>query len=155
MGEGMQEKPGGAVTGDPIVELEHELAVLLRRSRGFSAQVAKAVHPDVEPAAYALLVRLSETGGDRLTQLAAYFGVGKATVSRQLTQLHDLGLIDRVEDPDDARAQVVRLSKVGAERLEAARGARRRRFRQMLGEWEAGDLRTLAELLRRFNSLHS
>ncbi len=140
--------------GDPIVELEHELAVLLRRSRGFSAQVARAVHPDVEPAAYAMLVRLSETGGDRLTQLASYFGVGKATVSRQLAQLHDLGLVDRVDDPDDARAQVVRLSQLGAQRLDAARAARHRRFRQMLAEWEPGDLRTLAELLRRFNSLH-
>jgi len=152
--EGPADTAHESTSRDPIVELEHELAVLLRRSRGFSRQVAQNVHPDVEPAAYALLVRLSETGSDRLTQLAAYFGVGKATVSRQLAHLHQLGLIERVEDPDDARAHVLRLSPAGGERLALARAARRRRFRQMLAEWDAGDLRTLAALLHRFNSLH-
>lgn len=136
-----------------VEALELELAVLLRRARAFSAQIAREVHPDLEPGAYGLLVRLAATGGERLTDLAAAFGVGKPTVSRQVAVLERLRLLERTPDPDDARAQVLRLSPDGAARLESARSARRERFRGLLARWPETDVESLARLLQRFNGL--
>lgn len=137
----------------PVERLEAEVGVLLRRARSFSAQIARDVHPDIEPGAYSILVRLATTGGERLTDVAAAFGVGKPTVSRQVAVLEQLSLLDRSPDPLDARAQVLRLTPEGAERLDRARSARRQRFRELLQQWPEDDVTALADLLHRFNDL--
>lgn len=144
-----------ASEGEPaaVEELERELAVLLRRARVLSAQLAKQVHPSLEPGAYSLLVRLATTGGERLTDLAAAFGVGKPTLSRQVTALERWQLIERTVDPDDARAQILRLTLAGASQVAAARAARRERFRGLLASWPDEDVATLARLLHRFNAV--
>ena len=96
---------------DPeFLSLERELTVLLRRARASQGEMAREVHPDLEPAAYGLLIRLEELGRQRATELAAYIGVGKATMSRQLRALEDLGLIAREPDPADGRAWLVDLT---------------------------------------------
>ena len=75
-----------------FLALERELTVFLRRARANQGEMAREVHPDLESAAYGLLVRLDECGRQRATSLAAYIGVGKATMSRQLRALEELGL---------------------------------------------------------------
>lgn len=137
----------------PVELLEHELAVLLRRARAYSARIAKQVHPDLEAGAYSILVRLAETGGERLTDMAAAFGVGKSTVSRQVAVLERLQLLERTPDAEDARSQRLTLTPEGASRLGAARSARRERFRELVSTWPDEDVSTLAELLGRFNGL--
>lgn len=87
-----------------FLALERELAVFLRRARASSGEMAREVHPELEAAAYGLLVRLESAGRQRATDLAAYFGVGKATMSRQLRALEALGLVAREPDPADGRA---------------------------------------------------
>ena len=142
-----------SVVAPPSDALEHELGVLVRRSRAWSARIAKEVHPDLEPGAYSILVRLSETGGERLTDMAAAFRVGKPTVSRQVTVLERLHLLSRTPDPTDARSHLLRLTPEGATRLGAARAARHDRFRDLMSTWPAQDVATLAGLLARFNEL--
>ncbi|MGZ4516898.1 MAG: MarR family transcriptional regulator, partial [Mycobacteriaceae bacterium] len=85
----------------PHDAVEHEMAVLFRRARSFSRELAREVHPGLEPAAYALLLRVEELGSVRLTDLASFYGVGKPTVSRQLALMQELGLVQRVEDASD------------------------------------------------------
>ncbi|GAB4069131.1 MarR family transcriptional regulator [Angustibacter speluncae] len=132
--------------------LERELGVLLRRARGTWGQLAREVHPDLEPAAYGILARIADAGDARLTDLAAWFGVGKPTMSRQVSQLERLELIERTPDPDDARAQRVGLTAEGAERVSRARRARNAHFRERLAAWPASDVRALADLLHRLNA---
>ncbi|NHC44301.1 MarR family winged helix-turn-helix transcriptional regulator [Motilibacter aurantiacus] len=132
--------------------LEHELAVFLRRARAASKELAREVHPDMEPDAYGLLVRLSESEGSRGTDLAAYFGVGKPTISRQVRLLEELGLVRRTPDPSDGRAFLLVLTEEGARRLAPVREARRRIYRQMLDSWPTEDVAKFAELLGRLNA---
>ncbi|MEU6171273.1 MarR family transcriptional regulator [Streptantibioticus parmotrematis] len=132
--------------------LERELTVLFRRARASSGEMARAVHPELEPAAYGLLVRLEEIGAERATDLAAYFRVGKATMSRQLRALEELGLISRAPDPADGRAFLVRLTPEGLTRFTAVRDARRERYRSRLSRWERTDVTDLARLLGRLNA---
>ncbi|WP_320777079.1 MarR family winged helix-turn-helix transcriptional regulator [Streptomyces sp. CRN 30] len=133
------------------LDLERELTVLLRRARAKSGEMARAVHPDLESSAYGLLARLETGGGLRATELAAYFGVGKATMSRQLRALEELGLVAREPDPADGRAWLVRLTEEGRERFRRVRDARRERYVRRLTGWDRTEVAELARLLHQFN----
>ncbi|MFB9378282.1 MarR family winged helix-turn-helix transcriptional regulator [Kineococcus gynurae] len=132
-------------------KLESELAVLLRRSRAISRDTARTVHPDLEPEAYSLLVRLDDVGEARPSDLAAFFGIGKPTLSRQVQLLERLGLVARAADPSDGRAVRLMLSPLGTQQVHAARKARRDRLHDLLSSWTTDDIATFATLLGRLN----
>ncbi|WP_374109025.1 MarR family winged helix-turn-helix transcriptional regulator [Streptomyces sp. CC228A] len=143
---------GGAGGDEAYLALERELAVFLRRARAQSGELAREVHPDLEPAAYGLLVRLDEAGEQRATELAGYFGVGRATMSRQLRGLEDLGLIARTPDPADGRASLVRLTDEGRARFRQVRDGRRARYVRKLADWDRAEVAELARLLHQLNT---
>lgn len=136
-----------------LLDLERELAVFLRRARAFSGELSREVHPELEPAAYGLFVRLEEVGPQRATALAAFFGVGKATVSRQLRALENLGLITRSPDPADGRASLVHLTSQGHDRFSRVRDARRTEYVRKLAAWDRLEVAELARLLHQLNEL--
>ena len=131
--------------------LEHELSVLNRRARGVSGAMARSIHPDLDSAAYGLMVRIDEGGSARVTDLADYFNVGKPTVSRQTTLLTQLGLVDRDQQSDDARSRPLKLTDSGRQVLQSARRARREVLVGRLEAWPQDDVLLLAELLHRYN----
>ncbi len=133
--------------------LERELSVFIRRTRASSRDMARAVHPDLEPGAYALLVRIHEVGAGRATDLAAYFGIGKATMSRQLRPLEELGLVAREPDPADGRAYLLRLTEEGRHRFLRLRRERRERYLELMASWDVADIGELARLLHRLNDV--
>ncbi|MDT0378130.1 MarR family transcriptional regulator [Streptomyces sp. DSM 42041] len=137
------------------LDLERELAVFFRRARAASGEMAREVHPELEPAAYGLLLRLDNAGPQRATALAAYFGVGKGTMSRQLRALEALQLISRTPDPDDGRASLVQLTADGRERFGHVRQARRAAYARRLAAWNPAEVAELARLLHRFNDLQA
>jgi DNA-binding MarR family transcriptional regulator len=134
-------------------DVEHELAVLFRRAHGISAELSRSVHSELDPGAYGLLVRIRQVAPVRPSDLASYLGVGKATISRQLKGLEDLGLIRREPDPLDRRAHLLGLTAEGWRRLESARDARRELLHSLLSAWPEEDVRLLARMLARFNAL--
>ncbi|MEU7426666.1 MarR family winged helix-turn-helix transcriptional regulator [Streptomyces sp. NPDC048362] len=136
-----------------FLTLERELTVLLRRARANQGEMAREVHPDLESAAYGLLIRLDELGGQRATELAAYIGVGKATMSRQLRALEELGLITRQPDPADGRAWLVTLTDEGRRRVGTVREARRARYVSQLAHWDRHEVAELARLLHQLNGV--
>lgn len=146
------------VTGKPHVtrgvaydELEHELAVVMRRARGLSGALARDVHPELDASAYGLLARIDEVGTVRVTDLASYFSVGKPTVSRQIALLEQLSLVQRTQNEEDARSRHLSLTDAGRALLERAREARRERTRTTLDSWSTEDVALFATLLKRFN----
>ncbi|MEW2118068.1 MarR family transcriptional regulator [Streptomyces sp. NPDC005474] len=142
--------PGPGVERE-FLALERELTVFLRRARASSGEMAREVHPDLESSAYGLLVRLDECGRQRATELAAYIGVGKATMSRQLRALEDLGLVAREPDPADGRAWLVHLTDEGRARFRTVREARRARYVRELVAWDRVEVAELARLLHQLN----
>ncbi len=149
---------GQPVTDDRMAKemdaLEREITVFHRRSRASAGEMARQVHPDLEWAAYGLLVRLAEVGAERATDLATYFGVGKATMSRQLRALEQLGLVSREPDPADGRAFLIRLTEEGRTRFARVRNARRARYLRQLAAWDRSDITELARLLHQLNDLN-
>ena len=126
--------------------------MLWRRARAGSHRLAREVHPDMEPSAYGLMVLLHQQGPMRLTELAAAVGVGKPSLSRQVSLLQGLGLVEKHTDPVDGRAQPINLTEVGAARLEGAAAARKEQSRRTWTGWETEDLQSLVRLLHKLNT---
>lgn len=140
-----------------VADIEQELSALFRRSRSASLRLARRVHPEMDAAGYALISQIelgtaSGGAGVRASDVAQALGLDKSTVSRGITQLENLGLIERVGDPDDGRARLLRLTTVGAERFGAMRTQRQTEFRAILDRWNPTDLADLGRLLSRLNS---
>ncbi|NMR19761.1 MarR family winged helix-turn-helix transcriptional regulator [Cellulomonas fimi] len=140
------------MAGDPFSLVERELGLLLRRARASSAAMAARVHPDLDAAAYPLLVHVSRAPGVRSSDLAAHFGVGRATISRQVRRLEELGLLARRADAADSRAQRLELTPDAERRVTTAQDARRAWLRAALEEWPPDDVAVLAGSIGRLNA---
>ncbi|MGR6317808.1 MarR family transcriptional regulator [Micromonospora soli] len=131
--------------------VEHELTALLRRGRALSWEIAREVHPNLEPNAYGLLLWLRRSGSIRLTDLAAKLGIGKGTLSRQIHGLESLGLVRRDPDPSDRRAAQLQLTEEGTRRFDAARAARLGQILRTMQSWPEQDVEDFARLMHKFN----
>lgn len=142
-------------TPDSRAVVERELTRLYRRARASSARIAAEVHPDLDAAAYAVLVAVvdlaTSSEGVHAADVAGLVGLHKSTMSRNLSQLEQLGLIERVPDPADARARLLRLTPRGSTAVERSRLGRRERLTAQLADWSDADVRRLGSLLGRLN----
>ncbi|MCY1239340.1 homoprotocatechuate degradation operon regulator, HpaR [compost metagenome] len=134
--------------------VENQISLFWRRGRSLSQQLSRQVHPDMEPAAYGLLTVIRREGPIRLTELATCIGVGKPSVSRQIAFLESIGLVSKEADPLDGRAQTIRLTPKGEEKMHQVQDARREVFRGRLGEWPVEDLQALAAYMAKLNATY-
>jgi len=132
--------------------LEHELGVMIRRIRRTTATRARMVHPELPAASYTMLTAIRDTGPHRSSDLAEMFAIDKGAVSRQIGRLEGLGLVERVPDPDDGRAQQVVLTAAGADRLQKVDLVRREWYEDRLSDWSTDDITDLAARLGRYNA---
>ncbi len=137
-----------------LQQVEHQLSMFWRRARSLSHQLSRQVHPDMEPAAYGLLSIIRKEGPIRLTELASCIGVGKPSVSRQIAFLESIGMVYKEADPQDGRAQSIRLTPKGEEKMHQVQDARRQVFRERLGEWPLEEIQTLANYIERLNAAY-
>ena len=64
----------------------------------------------LDPGTFWLLKNIAANGSMRVTDIAQHANLDVSTVSRHVAQLHKTGLIERTPDPDDRRAQRVRMT---------------------------------------------
>jgi DNA-binding MarR family transcriptional regulator len=102
-------------------------------------QHALSEHESIDRAGYWLLVRVSEYGPIRLSELAESVELDLSTVSRQMSELVAAQLITKVPDPHDGRASLLSLSVRGAEVLESVSEARRDALAEAVAEWSEGE----------------
>lgn len=146
------------MNGFPVAhDVEYEITRMLRRSRVRGLRSVAELHPELEFGNYLLLLAVHDAAeaqpdGVRATDLAETFGVHKSTVSRGLASLEQLGLVERVPDPTDGRARLVRLTGEAVNRVDTVRRARRAQLAGVLEDWQPEDLTALARLLDRLNT---
>ena len=108
----------------------------------------------LDRSAYPLLNQIlalqGQVAGGRLTDVADGLGVAVPTVSRQVRQLEDLGLVVRAKDPIDARAILLEVTDTGVDALQRMREEWRKTVAEILGPWPQKDREILGELLERF-----
>ena len=144
--------PASSAQAAAIELLDSQLSLLWRRARAINHQLTRSVHPDLEPAAYGLLSVLMRQGGMRLTELAKHIGVGKPSVSRQISFLVSLGLVAKESDPRDGRAQLIYLTPAGLAKMSSLNSGRQAAFHERLAEWDEKELTDLARLLEKLNA---
>ncbi|QCQ90204.1 MarR family winged helix-turn-helix transcriptional regulator [Rhodococcus sp. SGAir0479] len=135
---------------DPVGELEAQLVDLWRRGRIQSRERARAIHPKLDPACYPLLAILTrDNDAVPMSALLAELGVEKSTLTRQIDAVVRLGLVERLPDPQDARARLVALTDAGRDQLSEQRAAAIADWHERLSRWDPADVRQLTTLLRR------
>lgn len=137
---------------ESLRRIERELGVLVHRVRRRIARIAGAVHPDLQPAAFPVLLLVVDQEHVHASDVVEHFGIDKGAVSRHVVHLESLGLLTRACDPDDRRAQTIVATELGRARVEAVRAARRKVVAGRLADWSGEDLTDLADLLARYNS---
>ena len=96
------------------------------------ATLAEAGFGDVTPAQARVFQRIAP-GGSRLTDLAEQAQITKQSAGFLVDQLERAGYVERVADPTDARARLVRVAARGAEAIPLAAAA----VAQVEAEWAA------------------
>jgi DNA-binding MarR family transcriptional regulator len=91
--------------------------LLARASQRFNEllleRFATAGYPEVRASFGSVLVPLFASGELRLGHIAAAARLSKQAMTTLVRQCEDAGLVERQRDPDDGRAQLVRLTRRG------------------------------------------
>jgi DNA-binding MarR family transcriptional regulator len=103
----------------------------------------------LDRALFPLLVRVERRGPLAVGELAELCGRNYTTVSRQIAQLDEAGLITREDHPDDARVTQVSVTPKGRRMTHALDGARAKVVTAMLADWNTREVAELARLLRK------
>lgn len=136
--------------GEP--DVDHELTRLFRRSRARGLRLAAEIHESLDITSYLLLMAIADQrDGVRGSDLAESFAVHKSTISRSIATLEKLGLVERIPDPDDGRAQLLMPSADAALVINQIRERGHGWLVNILADWTAEDRATFATGLARFN----
>jgi DNA-binding MarR family transcriptional regulator len=117
-----------------------------------AAWIAASGFKGIQPAHSAAIQPLWETPeGARVTTLARASRITKQSMSALVSELEAAGYVERVADPDDARAVRVRLTARGRAYGRAVRAFSREieaEWAERIGRHRIDDLRATLELLR-------
>lgn len=132
---------------DTTIRLLYEgLAFVSRQSRELGA----LLHPELPLVAHSLLMFIDTEPEPRAVDVATAYGLEKSTVSRQIAQLEEVGLVRRAGERPGRRGQVLELTDEGAQTLERAVVSSQTTLAAHLREWDDADLEDLSRLLGRF-----
>ena len=110
-------------------------------------------YDDIRPSHGCVFRFIDGEEGSRLTDLAESAGMTKQSLGELVSDLEALGYVERVPDPRDGRAKIVRLTERGRESRQAALrtfAAIEADWAERLGEERVAQLReTLSELAER------
>lgn len=129
-------------------ELSTSVIRMLRMLHATRAR-APRVHPSVEPSHHSVVVAVREHPS-RVGDIAERNLTDASTVSRQVSHLTGLGLLAKVPDPADGRAQLVALTDEGAALLDELVARREAWFADLLGDWSEGDISAFIAYVDRF-----
>jgi DNA-binding MarR family transcriptional regulator len=128
--------------------LSHTLVRVMKIMSAMKHQAPRQ-HPAVDPSHYPVLFCLSGTPL-RVSAVADSIHSDVSTVSRQVSHLVQHGLLEKIGDPDDGRAQLLSLSPTGREVIDKLVRGRGQWFGQLLASWSDEDVRTFDAYLTRF-----
>ncbi len=134
------------------VDVNFQLVRFVRRARAYAIEHLAEVHPDLDYNTFMILAAVQDApGGVRASDLVGDLFVHKSTISRAVSTLEQLGLIDRVTDPKDGRAQVLTVPEEAAKRVKAFRDRSYAKVEEVLADWTPEEIRTFLHQLTRLN----
>ena len=141
---------------DPIVaevirDIAAEFAAVFAFARSRWAGHAQNVHPELKGVGLMVLQTVTRHGPIAATEVGQILDTDKATISRQVAKLRELGLIEITPDECDKRVQLLSLSDEGVVAIAELRGRIGADYRERFAGWSEADLEDLRALLHRFN----
>jgi DNA-binding MarR family transcriptional regulator len=134
------------------IDVNFQLVRFVRRVRAYTNGHLAEVHPDLDYNTFVVLVAVQDApGGVRASDLVGDLYVHKSTISRAVSTLEQLGLIDRVTDPRDGRAHVLTVPKEAGERIRAFREQSFSKLSEVLADWTPEEIATFLQQLTRLN----
>jgi DNA-binding MarR family transcriptional regulator len=109
---------------------------------------APRVHDGVDVTAYPVLFVIANAGSVRVSDIANSLHSDVSTVSRQVSALAGHGLVAKVADPSDGRAQVASLTDEGRSVLRQIQSTRATWFQGLLTDWDGTDAAAFISQLR-------
>jgi DNA-binding MarR family transcriptional regulator len=131
------------------VQLERTFRLLGKRIYRPSFRRASTDRPGLDNSGVLLLAALEGQVELRPSDIAAALELDQSTVSRQLRQLEDLGLVLRRPDDVDGRVSRMSLTASGRESLALVRTARAAMLDEVFDDWPEDERRHLLILLDR------
>jgi DNA-binding MarR family transcriptional regulator len=128
--------------------LSHTLVRVMKIMSAMKHQAPRQ-HPAVDPSHYPVLFCLSGNP-QRVSAVADTIHSDVSTVSRQVTHLVHHGLLEKIGDPVDGRAQLLSLSPTGRKVIDELVQGRGQWFGQLLASWSDEDVRAFDAYLTRF-----
>jgi DNA-binding MarR family transcriptional regulator len=126
-----------------------DLFVLMNRPQRDDTLLREA-GVSLDRALFPLLVGIERRGPIGVVDLADGVGRDYTTVSRQVSKLERLGLIERKPSASDARVNEAIITRKGRGLTDAIDAARARLVAPILARWSPKDFSALVGLMRRF-----
>jgi DNA-binding MarR family transcriptional regulator len=138
--------------GDPTDQIQDAFSVAFGAVEALhaSGEIERRSGVRLERSLHTLLFLVGRHGPVRISELTRYRALDNSTISRQVAQLVERGLVDRVVDPDDRRAASVTLSEDGRHALDAVRTGWHSIVSEALGTMEPDDVERFAALFARY-----
>lgn len=154
----MTESPPAAAapTGDggAIAErIERQIDILLRLGRSRIRDRAASIHPRLSAQGFTVLSVLGRVESMSQSELGERVGLDRTNLSKIVSHLQSLELVEQRQSTSDRRARVLQVSPEGRRKIEAALDDRRATVWRNIADWPRADAEAFADLLARYNEL--
>jgi DNA-binding MarR family transcriptional regulator len=109
------------------------------------------VYIQLDRSEYLLLRTLDQSGPLDIDSLATALGLDPSTAGRQVSVMHDKGLVKRSPGATDRRRSIISPTVNGNRFMDATQDRLHAVLSSLLHDWSQEDLRTLGEMFTRFN----
>nr|WP_231980174.1 MarR family winged helix-turn-helix transcriptional regulator [Tessaracoccus coleopterorum] len=106
--------------------------------------------PLLSPVSFSLLAALSRRP-HRASDLTGLSGLDQSTMSRRISTMCEHGIVERVPDPADGRAHLIRPTAAGLDLIARERERRVRTITDVLEAWPDGERADLVRLIAHLN----
>jgi DNA-binding MarR family transcriptional regulator len=136
-----------------IPEIISEFSQMFAAAKSRWTRLAEEIHPDLRGPGMMILQTILRHGPVTATGIGGMLDMDKAMVSRQVTQLRNLGLVDAKEADSDRRVILLTVSTAAHDSIELLHSRSAAEYRARFEGWEDDELAQLQRLLHRFNSV--
>lgn len=132
--------------------VEREISALYQQAKVRIREAAARYHADLQPLGYGVLRHVIDHQPVRAADIASVLGIDKSAVSRQVSMLRELELLETADDPDDGRAVLLVATDSAVATREQLRTESTSGYGRIFADWSSDDIGHLARLLHRFNA---
>lgn len=134
-----------------VAEIIAEFSQVFAFARTRWSRYAEEVNPGLKGVGMMVLQVILRKGPVTATELSQMLDMDKAVVSRQVSKLRQLDLIEAEASDEDRRVTLLRPSETAQHTIERLHAKNAHAYHERFAEWSAGDLETLRVGLHRFN----